>query len=351
MTSKYIVQQVRGSEAEAIAVRFWSATLPIATSAIEKYRWFYAGNPCPGTTAFVLTGTDPAQTGIVGWSGVGVRRFRIRGTSTEAAVWVDLSIDQKHRTVMPAMLLVRAMRQYSQGRFAFSYGYPNRGAAAVCMREGVKALGKSTRYVRIVDAGWYLAKRGLPAWLATALATAPSLMDRLRLRWRRDRNYRFEWTSTIDSQLDALWLRGQDQYPILAERSAKLLNWRFAQQPGETARFALLRDRVTGEVVAYAVVQLVQAVLHVRDVFAQTTGLTGVLLDRLVDSARREGAYSISMKFLGNSRLVSEIEARGFIAREAERTVVVDSGLTGAEQGDLLANIENWYLTDFDEDQ
>ena len=344
---------VRESGAPAVAdalVNLWRRNLPAAAADLDaKLRWFYCDAPS-GPARVMLLHHDESP---IGCAGIGVRRFWIESHAAMAPVGLlaDLAVDRTHRTAFPALTLTRATRDAARRVAPLHYGFPNASAVALFERMGYRKLGVMTRWVRILRHAEYIEREVRNRALAR---TAGALMDGLRLLQVMPARLaslplRLEKVGTprrpVDERFDRLWEVGRHRFGIVAWRGADQLRWRFHDAPERQVELIALVERHGAALRAYAAVERVGSVYHVRDVFGVGLADTGLLLDHLVPVLRQLGATALSFSFLGSPQVEEMLRAHRFVPRESTRAVVVD-----ARPGEDIPGVEAWYLTDGDED-
>jgi hypothetical protein len=316
----------------------------------RRLAWFYLENPAGRGIVHLLE--CEADSVPVGCMGIGMRRYDCAGRTTLAALFGDLAVGQKHRSLGPALTLQRATRSYAQDHFPLSLGYPNDKALPSLLRLGFRELGRMLRYAVPLRYREYI-ERSLPkppAGLAavvvdsaTALRAMPGyLSSRLR--------FRLEKLAAPDARFDELWQRSRPAYQYVAERSCDFLRWRFLRKPGPgQCQFLALTDRKSRQLAAYAVVEPDQRTAHVRDLFGTSKEDLAALLDRLLLSLRVVGFSSVSLSFLGAPWLVGLLTERGFRPRD-HQAVVLDCGKDAPDSPEVLLSPARWYITQADED-
>lgn len=339
-------------------MRVWRDNLPVEDAA-RKFDWFYKEAPIPPETVFVLAAGEDDEPGrIVGTAGVGIREFSIRGEMIRAALLADMAVDSEHRKLLPALKLARESHVYSLEQHPMLYGFPNQKAVGVFRRAGYQQLGSMARYARVLRHAGYVERLAahdrVPAW-AAHLATGQVMhslvgasADAVRLAQlgphlaQAARKYKLEWLSPGDARIDALWEACREHYQVIGRRSAAFLDWRFPVEEGH--RTVALLGRRGAVLRAYAVIQRMGDVVHIRDLFGFPDSLQS-LLELLVPTFYTEGATSMSMRYLGSERVTRALKASGFSERECSRAIIVDSA-PGIEVDDP----ESWHLCDADED-
>ena len=359
----YRASSRRPLDVEADLCRLWRDNLGLATSAEDKFHWLYRDAPDAADTVFVLEAVENDQARVVGANGMVRRRFWVAGRELRAVVSCDFAVDRAHRSLFPALSLLRMFREDVAARFDLAYGFPNEKAEGVLKRAGFKELGRTRRWAKVLRHAGYatrlssrqdvLAVVRLAAsrpWVARAVA---AIVDVTRaaagsLTMARGAvKYQVRSHDAPDERWDALWHAARDEYDVAGARTSAFLRWRFAQVPD--IRFVTIQRRGDQRLRAYAVLQFdhVTGAAHVRDLFGHHEDLGG-LIDALAPLAYRAGASSLSVRYLGAPAVERLFAGRGFTLREGSRCVVLDTG--PAADGAIVADANRWHLLDVDED-
>lgn len=362
----YRVTRARPADVRADLERLWSDNLHVDGGVRAKFDWLYRDAPVAADTVFLLHAGDD---GAVGTAGVGVREVQLGDQLARAGLLADLAVDKAHRSVGPALALVREVKTWATAEFALMYGFPNKLAEGVFKRVGYQALGSIARYARPLRHGAYASRLGEPdlhrlpavtrAWLVKAMqvpavaAIAGVAVDAAKLARGVPAavaagRLRHELAGAPDPRFDELWASARGEYAIVAARTARFLAWRFPPRADRSWRLAL--DRRSGALRAYAVVDRIDGVAHVRDLFGHRDEVIAVL-DRLPLALYRAGAASMSMRYLGAPWLAAALVARGFVVRQADRMIAVAVGTqAGRDAAPSVLDPNAWHLTDADED-
>lgn len=354
----YDVRRANPSEVRDGMMRVWAQNLPVEDPE-EKYRWFFEQSPDAPSAVFVLYAHEEGEPEcIVGTISVGVRRFAVRGKRMRVALLADLAVNTEHRQLRHAMAMVRAAKAFALEHHGVLYGFPNHKAVGVFRRVGCAQIGTMPRYARVLRHAGYIDRLAdndhVPGW-ATQFFAKPSVhsvlgtaadVTRLSETGLRiasiARRYDLIWLDLDDTRIDDLFRACHHHYRIVGERSAEFVSWRFPADAGH--RVAGLVDRKSGELRAYAVLRRDGTVEHIRDFFGFPDGLES-LLHRLVPTLYREGATSMSVRFLGSTWVTKVLKSAGFVERAGARDIIVSSD--GALSVD---HVEDWFLCDGDED-
>ncbi len=376
----YRVERVAPADGRDDLLRLWSDNLHVEGGVEAKFDWLYRDAPLVPDDVFFLRTGDGA---VVGTAGVGLRRFQLGAGSGSsgggdpardaiAGLLADLAVDKAHRSVGPALALVREVKAFALGRHELAYGFPNALAEGVFKRVGYHPLGNITRWARVLRHADYAGRvrelelsRVPPAarellyraaeqpWFATLAGAAVDLAQLARrspAALEAARRLRVEARPALDGGgIDALWARARVEYGVVAHRTASVLSWRFPTAATRTWYGGHARG--PGGLRAYAVVERSDdGSAHIRDLFGHRPDVLA-LLELLPALLYRTGATSLSMRYLGAPWLSEALAARGFSTRQARRLIVVGTSETlPPETAALVRTPDAWHLTDFDED-
>jgi hypothetical protein len=335
----YSISETDIHDSGAVLQRLWADNLHARSSLDAKLRWFYCDGPHGPGRALVLRAHDAA----VGCAGIGVRTLVHRGAPLRAALFADLAIDRRHRSGLPALTLLRSIRDEVARDFDLGYGFPNRKAIAVYLRAGFVELGRMYRYVRVLHSGHYLAAAAPQRRVAAAVDHALAAIERLHAL--RARRLELDWPARFDARFDRLWQAVHTGTRIACERSAAFLDWRFAH---DQHRIAAVIRRDTGALAAYGVLRPADhGLVELVDLLGAGARDIDAALALIVPAARQLGFAAIGFRFLGDPRVIRVLRAHGFVRRGEPRSIVVASG-----RGPALAALPAaaWHLTDLDED-
>jgi hypothetical protein len=243
------------------------------------------------------------------------------------------------------------VKHHTHEAFDLGYGFPNAKAAAVYRHSGYRQLGQRRRYVRVLRTGPDLPRRlEVPVLARAAAILADHALAAAAHIQNLPRRARFDLTLArhVRSRFDRLWWRSY-LAPIMCERTAAFLQWRFAQHPGHRYRIAALTDRKTGELRAYTVVRDSGGVAELVDLFGVNIHALDALLSLLVPALHQAGFTSISFQFLGTREIPELLARHHFQQRPGGRMVALAISPRMLEALPL-ADPHSWFLTDLDED-
>jgi hypothetical protein len=373
----YVVRRCRPGEARGAVEELWQRNLSLEQSAAAKFSWLYEQAPHPPDSLFLLEATASDSAAVtasaavraVGTAGVGIREIALGERRLRAGLLADLAVDRDHRTVAPALRLVREVKAWALGELDLAYGFPNQHAQGVFKRVGYVALGGIARYVRVLRHQSYfdrigaaelarvpapfrplaqrvLASDGMSQRVAAAAVDLAQLSRDFGPLSAARLQEKLSFGEHPPSGIDALWRRAAVEHTLLAVRSQRMLQWRYPAQRGRWWAAARQGSRLD----AYAIVDQLGDVAHIRDLFGGRAAMTA-LLRQLVFEAYRRGASSISMRYLGDPWLRDLLRAARFQERSADRTIFIGvSPRLERRVQQMLVDPACWFLTDLDED-
>jgi hypothetical protein len=332
----------------------WVHNLPgfDTKNARAKLQLGYVANPAGMSQILLLLADDalPAAQGAQGVQGLHARRFQWGAQTYNAAALADLVVSAEHRSLGPALMLMRRSTEMAQTSFDFSYGLPNERAAAVCSRAGLQPLGKLQRYAKPLASLEKLGQR-IPAWMAMLMAPLVDRALTARDAWRGAQiglRLTCRGASWTDPALDDVWAH-RSTGMLYSQRSSAMLRWRFdgSRLPQSTPRWDIcIAHDGDHAVQGYVVWRQVNGFIEVGDFFVKDVAqhLTPMMLG-FARFAKRHHAVSVSVEFFGSPQVANALLAAGLHLRPEVAAVFV-----GASTPSALLDPAIWYFTAFDND-
>lgn len=351
--SSYSVSEANVRAVEDLVVDIWRRNLPAQAAASVgrvrgKFEWYYLNNPV-GQGRIWLIEKDGTN---VGTAGMGFRRIKVFGREILSGVAADMAVDAKHRVLGPALMLQRPVYGLAGSGVDAVYAMPNPGATAAMKRTGYKVPGGLYRYTRVLNPSAYLQSRIKNRPAAALLSAAAKPIMRLVSKETRvgmPRGCRLVTIDRFDKRFDELWKKMAAGFPVIAERSADYLNWRFAACPSVAYLTLALtdgNDAVRGYVIYHRDGDIVELADLSYDGDERTFD---VLMSAFIRRMYKEGAASIFFSFFGSRALKERIGSFGFIKRKDSVSFALAAG-SDHELAKALQDEENWFLTSGDMD-
>ena len=158
----YQVVQADIERDKGTILRFWRENSP--KSLDSKYRWIYENNPAGKPMVWMIRHVESGE--CVGITALFPRRMSTRNGTVLAGVAGDLFVNEKHRTLGPAVKLLRStLTAVHEGKVDLIYTFPNKAADGVVRAAGYRRLGKLVRLVKVLRTARYFHKLGLHRFL------------------------------------------------------------------------------------------------------------------------------------------------------------------------------------------
>jgi hypothetical protein len=356
----YSVAPTHTDSDRARMLALWERNLSFASPG--RYDWLYASGVADGWLI------QPGDEEAVGSVGLMSRTFWIRGESRAVGQAIDLNVNREHRTVGPAITLMRKARDTARAKgMDWIYGVSNPGATRLVeQRLGYRQLGPLERWVCPLRVGPSLGARMTRAWLGKLASPMldPLLFMRTLGRPRlRDPERRVESTDGFDPRFDDLGRRAAAILPILGERTSAYLSWRFRDGPEfEHHTLCLVKNGgghaegaerapAGGPIAAYIVYHRRGGLVYVGDfLFTDLDDFT-LLMNEFIRRMHRERAEAVTTVFFGHPGLRRRLRRLGFWRIQTERSVVLNTlGVETSPETAMLQEPDSWFFTQADID-
>ena len=317
--------------------------------------WSYENNPCQNACGHILEYTDGQhQNDNVGVLSIAYRDFYFNQKKLRAALCGDFVVTAGHRSLQPALKLIKDSVQSELDSCLFVYGFPNEKALGVLKMSGFKAVGKLTRYACVLKTGRYMRQKIKNLVIAGFISNLIDLIRCPLVHFQdvvRTKNIKITETFNFATDVDKISKNSAINHLIFNCRSSLYLNWRYFAKP-DNAYVGLVCSRFNGtQLVSYAVLEHEHKsnTIHVRDMLFSCNRALVQLLSAIRIWAYKHNADSISMSILAPDDIAELIMYAGFSPRESVRNVLVKTNDSNILQ--ILLNKNSWFLLDGDEDQ
>ena len=313
-----------------------------------KFDAQYRHNPAGKGECLFLE--EQASATVIGVQGLIRRRFVHGADLLVAGVMADYAVNAPHRSLGPALQLMKSCIAHGRQTLDFLYGFPNPRSQAIFQRAGLLPTGTISRYVKPLRSREFLT-RSLSARWRVVLPVLTVLVDvamRLGETWRQLRyGQQWQWRQCehFDEEFDRSWLGGERGNMVMGERSRDMLAWRYPNPA--MRRIAVVRDPKNGEPVGHVIWQRNGLMLSILDVYCRRPDhqLLGLLCG-FSRQVRHLPATSLSMEFKGPANLRLALKRAGFHPREDCPFHAILGEASSI--GELDAEV--FYLTSFDRD-
>lgn len=313
------------------------------------FPWRYENTPY-GPARCWLARLEPG--GVpVGSGALFPRSYCVGGNMRKVWVAGDFSVDREHRGFGPAFMLQRRILAEIQDRedSAWIYGVPNEKSRPVFAKLGYRTIGELQKYVKVLRSDYVYEKMNItPNFILKYIGKAIGALSRENL-YRRPQGISVVTPDVFDSRFDSLWLAAKRRYPIVGERTAAFLKWRYSESSGKMYKiFGLTKDGILSGYVVY----LVQDRLcHVADLFCiRDRKIVEYLLAEFSLRMRADGFDAISIRYFGASFLDKCLRKYHFMTRGKKNDQIMIYETDGSKAAHFLGASGSWYFLDGDRD-
>ncbi len=314
-----------------------------------RYSWLYENERSPAP--FVFT-AESEQSAVVGMIALMHRNFSFREKDVPGGQTIDFMVDKEYRNLFTALKLQKSVIQAAHDmRIELVYGFPNEKSEPVQKRTGFADIGPFQRWVKVLHTEPRLSKILNSSQAAKPLSAAADFALHIGSRefWHSHTNQiQASIEQGFDSRFDDLWKSVRRHYPLIGERNADFLSWRFNNCPHKKYRVFCIHDN-NRRLLAYAVFFQENDRIHVDDFLARDEKCLDHLLIQLSALMRRSVVSSISLRFLGSSNVEEVLSRNGFLRRPSQERLLVHASHEH-NFGSYVSNKQAWYMTEADHD-
>jgi hypothetical protein len=287
----------------------------------ERYDWLYTENPHGPAAAWI--GTEGPGGDAIGMASAFPRVASFEGRVVPCWVLGDFCIDQRYRTLGPALQLNRTcLAEVDRGAVSFCFDFPSRSMMAVYQRLGVPPFDRTIRFAKVLRWGPRLRRAPSRAAIGWPLGLLGEIADRVpRRRAAVPRGVTVALQEgPCDDAFDRLDETVRTRNRIHLHRSAAYLNWRYLANP--VSRYEILAARDGASLRGYAVFTQTDSDAILADLVSIDDEATRYLLDELATLLRRRDVVTVSAPLTPSHPLVPAVQRSGYRPREEGPVIV-----------------------------
>jgi GNAT superfamily N-acetyltransferase len=318
----------------------------------EKYCWIYENNPHGTADAWLLR--EEGQTDLLGMMVAFPRRLIVHGEIRVAGVNGDFFVDSKHRTLGPAVKLVKTLMRevFAQG-YELLYTFPNAKSNSVLKLAGFRKLGNMVRLALPRNVHDEFERRGISGWklaLATRVTNTVLRCVSPETWFLNTGRLQGKLESRLGSAYNVLWNRKRDAVTATVDKDAEYMNWKYGADPDDRNETFCVYDRSGAAMLGCVVYVAVGNSIEIRELITANERLNCPVLYLLLRYLRRSGPKNLVVVLLEGSSLENELRDVGFIERHTGRDVYVLFPEEAANLSPLPQRPVDWMLMNSDED-
>ena len=335
------------SSMRATCSQLWTEEGQELAESEQRFDWYYVDNPTKDIQMYALADAESQET--IGTITVTARDWFVKNKSASIAIFGDLFVDPKHRSLGPALKLVRDGTSAAKAAYQFLYSFPNRKAEPVFRRIGFKKIGGIPRYSKpLVTSKIFQEheKLGKVAFLSPLADLLLALEDRFKLMSLGGLSG--EVVADTDSRFDQLWQDCDKEGLMIGQRDAEYLRWRFINNYQQPQSILAVSKRGESSLFGYVVFYKdAEGNFEVHDFLCRdgVKHIAGLMLC-FMNYARSQKGKSVSTYFYGSNTVAEQLGSIRMEPRE-ERAIYTMPGDSPNAEVDGC----DYYLTYADEDQ
>jgi len=296
---------------------------------------------------------DPSDA-IVGSYALFPRRLVVNGTPFQAYICGDLIVDTKHRSLGPAVSLVKAaIAKCEADKNSILFGFPNEFSAPVILMSGFKQLSERIKLTKVLRTYPYLQRHLKYAGISKTAAYPIDILLSIRFgrTGKRFKNlFHFDVISSFDERFDRLFEKTVHSFALKGEPSRDYLNWRFMDSPYEKNLIFTMESKLDKSLSGYIVFCSNQKRCQIVDLgFIDPQETLKLMLSAFHCYQKSQKAEAIAFDFAGDAQFMNQLLKSGFSVRSRELKTIIypPSGLKH-----MVDEIQRgcWYLTAGDND-
>lgn len=348
---KYYVKKASLKRDKNSIIEFWNSNRDHKLD--EKFDWIYTKNPDGYAIVFLLKEEQTDKT--CGIATVFPRFLSCNEKKINAAFNGDLFIEKKHRTLFPAILLLKSiLKDKTISEYDLICSFPNRHADILFKRLKYKKVGDLTRYVRVIKTKKHLSQRFNNF---VALLLSPLLDLSLYLKYDlkaiacSKKDYIIENSYSADNCGERIFKENIVDDHIYGLRQNSYMRWKFYDNPIREHKFLSVSRNNEPENQGYIVYAQIENGYEIRDIsFPKSERTLKILVHEFIKRARKGKAEVIEFSCAANSEIKSILNKFGIVERKKTRSIYIKQLSENKTNKINLDNGFDWMLYKSDED-
>jgi GNAT superfamily N-acetyltransferase len=296
---------------------------------------------CPHGPASAWVAHDDSTGALIGAAAAFPRKLYFDGMEREGFVLGDFCLEEKYRSLGPALMLQRACLEAVRPPYEFFYDFPSQNMMAIYKRLGIVRAGRLVRWAKPLRMDKKVDSFVRSKTVARELGAIGNIFLAHRGKKTRALNCEAELHQGLcGEEFTALDRKLQLEAGIRTARSAEYLNWRYLSQSPPI--YEILTARRNGNLIGYAVVTRDTQDARIIDLsYVEERAVGAQLLTEAVERLRLRGAATVSLN-AGEEHPWNELFERAGFRRRESSPLVAYARLGSALAPDVFQ--KDWYV-------
>ena len=343
MQNKYLFSPANIELDKSTILKLWAEGFVALNGAVaeKKFQDQYLHNPAGVGQCFFMR--EQATGEAIGVQCLVPRQFYRGDKKIQAATMADFMVTLAHRSLGPALQLMRGCMENGIADFDFLYGFPNQKAQSIFKRAGLSPLGNMARHVKLLKSRDFLQKKIGEPWFSVASAIFDAVLyiaDLVRYFIFKEK-YDWREMTAFDASFEKLWRKQVSSGLLISDRSENLLKWRYPPSHSWKIFAAYARNSTT--LLGYVVWTQQGTNITISDFLCEANALPA-LLHSFSWKMRKYKARRITAEFFGPQPTQDALRHAGFEVRDQDPVFIFQG------TSELSLAQANCYLTQFDRD-
>jgi hypothetical protein len=317
-----------------------------------RFEWSLSSNPYGPPRAWLAM--DESSGRIIGSVSAFQRRLLINGKPALGWNGADTSIDKEFRTLGVAIKLRRAVKEgVDRGEMRFLYSHPVDNMRVVLEKVGHAIIGRLARHGLILRFDRFVRERLGKNIFSTAAASLANPLLRAapgNFSSRRRMAVRQQEQNRFGDEYEALFEHAAKHYPVITERGARFLTWRFLQNPLHR-EFRIFRLENENHLRGYALVDLkddggARVLDYLLDEPAENAT---ALFAGIIRWLRSHRVSSLSIRCTDQNPVLAVFRSFGPVFCDAVNSAIAAHAPAGGPDR-IVLEADNWFMTQADRD-
>ena len=311
---KYYCRPFDPDEDRQIIENLWQRNLPKVPDL--RFDWLYKDS-YPATNVFswlLFKGDSPC-----GSISIFTRDFKLEDEVISCGTFIDIIVDKSHRTLFPALSLVRAAVEGAQALgLDFLWAFPNEKAHPVFSRCGFKEIFQPARWSRIISFNSkidpYVHNPVLKKFISKIVSVGTtSVLSLMNVSFSKNVDVVFHFLPGLSRYISCI---NNYLQPTLKD---SFIQWRYEKNPIRTYRYYSVRTS-SGEV---SIAYFIDSMIAIIDaIYYSNVKLISIALHRFAGYLSELNMDAISLGATDIHLLNSQLKKAGFIRRYSDRKLL-----------------------------
>ena len=317
----------------------------------SNYDWKYLN--CPSGKARCWLAIENSSNSIFGISSSFPRSIFIDKKPVDTITIGDFFIEKKYRGFGPGIHMQKKILSEfkNNNKKHLIYGIPNSKSFRICQKLQYTNIGFIKQYVKPLNISKILENRSFDSkflkvkFFQKLLGALIKSLSK-EIYYKKRSNYKIEILDFFDERFDIFWRKTINGYSNISDKSSKMLNWRYKENPDRNFKVFCMSDK-NNDLSGYIVFIEVNNNYQIFDInFLKNKKILKNLLSEFSLYARENNIGAVILYFCGDKNFLKKF--RSFIfypVKSNDNTFVINPLFFNPGEINIMQNKNNWHIT------